>query len=73
LDDGLAKDPPLSPEEESTIVQGPLADVLTHVGQLHALRRLVGAPVAPEAYTRADIRIGRLGLDDQAPPGTIRR
>jgi hypothetical protein len=73
LDDGLAECPPLDPEDESAIVQGPLADVLTHIGQLHALRRLVGAPVSPEAYTRADIRIGRVGLDDQAPPGTIRR
>ena len=60
--------PALAPETELMILQGPLADVLTHVGQLHALRRLAGAPVAPEAYTKADIRIGRIDLDAQAPP-----
>jgi hypothetical protein len=49
------------------VLQGPLADVLTHVGQLAMLRRLAGAPVAPENFIHADVRADRLG-PDQPPP-----
>ncbi len=35
------------------LVQGPLADALTHVGQLLLLRRLAGVPAPPESYYRA--------------------
>jgi hypothetical protein len=44
-----------------TIFQGPVADALTHVGQLAMLRGLFGAAVRPEAYARATIRVGRVG------------
>jgi hypothetical protein len=50
------------------LVQGALADSLTHVGQLAMLRGAAGAPVRPESYARAEIVVGRVGLD-QAPPG----
>ena len=50
------------------LVQGPLADALTHVGQLAMLRGMAGAPVRPESYARAEIVAGRVG-PDQAPPG----
>ena len=50
------------------IIQGPLADTLTHTGQLAMLRGMAGAPVKPESYARAAIVPGRVGLD-QAPPG----
>ena len=50
------------------LIQGPLADALTHVGQLAMLRGMAGAPVRPESYARADIVAGRVGLE-QAPPG----
>jgi hypothetical protein len=50
------------------LIQGPLADALTHVGQLAMLRGAAGAPVRPESYARAEIVAGRVGLD-QAPPG----
>ena len=50
------------------LVQGPLADALTHVGQLAMLRGMLGHPVRPESYARAEIVAGRVGLD-QAPPG----
>jgi hypothetical protein len=50
------------------LIQGPLADALTHVGQLAMLRGMAGAPVRPESYARAEIVAGRVGLD-QAPPG----
>jgi hypothetical protein len=48
------------------LIQGPLADALTHVGQLAMLRGMAGAPVRPESYARAQITVGRVGLD-QAP------
>jgi hypothetical protein len=49
------------------IIQGPLADALTHVGQLALLRGLAGAPVRPENYARAEITAGSVGLDQPAP------
>jgi hypothetical protein len=50
------------------LIQGPLADALTHVGQLAMLRGMAGVPVRPESYAKASIAIGRVGLD-QPPPG----
>ena len=50
------------------LIQGPLADALTHVGQLAMLRGMAGAPVRPESFARAEIVAGRISLD-QAPPG----
>ena len=48
------------------LIQGPLADALTHVGQLSMMRGAAGLPVKPESYARADIVPGRVGRD-QAP------
>ena len=48
------------------LIQGPLADTFTHVGQLSMLRGMSGAPVRPESYARADIVPGRVGRE-QAP------
>jgi len=53
--------------EVSRLLQGPLADALTHVGQLAMLRRLDGAPLQGENYFAAEVTAGRLG-PDQAPP-----
>ena len=66
FDARLASDAPLGcrPEE---LFQGPIADALTHVGQLALLRRLAGAPVRAENYFKADIAAGRVGAD-QTPP-----
>jgi hypothetical protein len=50
------------------LIQGPLADALTHVGQLAMLRGMAGAPVRPESFARAEIVAGRVSLE-QAPPG----
>ena len=47
------------------LIQGPLADALTHVGQLHAMRRKAGAPIAAMNYIKADIQAGRTALADQ--------
>ena len=53
------------------IVQGPLADVLTHIGQLAMMRRLHGHPVPPQSYLRAQVRPGVTG-PDQPPPAPRR-
>ena len=45
------------------LFQGPVADALTHVGQIAMLRRVAGAPVRGENYFRADIVPGRVGAD----------
>ncbi len=62
----LASDAPLHAPPER-LFQGPVADALTHVGQIATRRRLAGAPVRGENYFRADIVAGRVG-PDQAPP-----
>jgi len=49
------------------LFQGPLADALTHVGQIAQLRRIAGAPIKGENYFRAEIVAGRVGLE-QTPP-----
>jgi len=49
------------------IFDGPVADALTHTGQIAMLRRMAGAKIRGESYFRADIVTGRVGLD-QAPP-----
>src|SRR5215471_17424152 len=45
------------------IFSGPIADALTHTGQLATLRRLAGCPMKGESYAQADIVIGRIGLE----------
>lgn len=52
---------------EEALFQGPLADVLTHIGQIALLRRLAGYPMRAENYFRAEIVAGRVG-PEQAPP-----
>ena len=49
------------------LIQGPLADALTHVGQLAMLRGMAGVAVRPESYAKAAITIGRVGRDQAAP------
>lgn len=56
--------PPGHPSQ--VIFQGPIADALTHVGQLALLRGLAGTPVRPESYGRARIEIGRVGREQSA-------
>jgi hypothetical protein len=66
LDEALRGDMPDDGSMEK-LIQGPLADALTHVGQLAMLRGLSGAPIRPESYARAVIEPGRVGLDQAAP------
>ena len=47
----------------AVIFQGPVADALTHVGQLALMRGMMGSPVRPESYARASVTAGRVGLE----------
>lgn len=49
------------------IFQGPIADVLTHIGQIAMLRRLADSPVRAENYFQAEIETGRVGHDQETP------
>ena len=66
FDARLASDAPLGSSAEQ-LLQGPVADALTHIGQLAMLRRMAGGPVRGENYFRAGVQVGRVG-PDQAPP-----
>jgi hypothetical protein len=66
FDDYLASADPIHAPAEK-LFQGPIADALTHVGQIAMLRRMAGGPVKAENYFVADIVAGRVGAD-QTPP-----
>jgi len=66
LDKQLASSAPLGCIPEK-LFQGPVADALTHIGQISMLRRLASAPVRAENYLRADIKTGRVGAKQTAP------
>ena len=66
FDEYLRSDQLLGVSSEK-LFQGPIADALTHVGQIAMLRRLAGAPVKGENYFRAGIAAGRVGPDQAAP------
>jgi hypothetical protein len=67
LDQYLASGAPLACEPQR-LFQAPIADALTHVGQIAMLRGLAGAPMRGENYFKADIAAGRVGAE-QSPPG----
>jgi hypothetical protein len=66
FDERLASSKPLgcSPEK---LFQGPIADALTHIGQLAMLRRMAGSPVRGENYFKAEISAGKVGRAQVAP------
>jgi hypothetical protein len=66
LDQQLAAVEP-SKESLEKLIQGPLADALTHIGQLAMLRGIAGAALRPESYAKAEIVIGRVGPEQAAP------
>jgi hypothetical protein len=59
LDSYLASGSPLSCPVEK-LIQGPVGDALTHVGQLVMLRRMAGSPARAESYFTAEIIPGRV-------------
>src|SRR5215510_8345014 len=66
FDEYLASDGKLDASCER-LFQGPVADALTHVGQIAMLRRIAGEPMKGENYSRAKIEAGRVGADQKTP------
>lgn len=62
FDRRLASGEPL-PAPPSRLFQGPVADALTHTGQIAMLRRAAGHPVQGENYFVAGIEIGQIGFE----------
>jgi hypothetical protein len=63
----LDSETPLKDTTEEKILQGPLADAMTHAGQLAMLRRLAGSPVPPENFVKADIQPNNLTANQPDP------
>ena len=66
FDDFLASSQTIQVPMEK-LFQGPIADALTHVGQIAMLRRMAGDPVKGENSFVADIQSGRVGADQAKP------
>ena len=66
FDELLASAQPLACSCER-LFQGPIADALTHVGQIAMLRRMAGAAIRGENYSKAQIEKGRVGAEQAAP------
>ena len=66
FDQRLSSEAPLACSVEG-LFQGPIADSLTHVGQIAMLRRLAGCPVRGENYFKAEIAAGRVGPEQAKP------
>ncbi len=66
----LASGAPLQAPIER-LLQGPVADALTHVGQLAMLRRMAGCATKGENFYVAEIVPGRTGPDQPAPVKTF--
>jgi len=66
FDDYLGGSEPLSAPPDR-LFQGPVADALTHTGQLTMLRRLAGSAIKGENYAKAEIVLGNISLSQPAP------
>jgi hypothetical protein len=66
FDSYLSSQSPLSVPPEK-LFQGPIADALTHVGQIAMLRRMAGCPIKGENYFKAEIVAGRVGAEQTGP------
>lgn len=58
----LASESPLACPMEK-LIQGPIGDALTHVGQIVMLRRMAGKPVRVEGYFTAEIIAGEVNIE----------
>ena len=65
FDDYLASENELHCSAEK-LFQGPVADSLTHIGQIALLRRMAGGAVKGENYYVAEIEVGRVGPDQSS-------
>lgn len=66
FDDYLDSDAALH-ESPEKLFQGPVADSLTHIGQIAMLRRLAGVPMRGENYYVAQVASGQVGSQQPAP------
>lgn len=66
FDRRLASGAPLAVSPEK-LFQAPIADALTHTGQIAMLRRLAGCPAKSENYFVASVEVGRVGASQAAP------
>jgi hypothetical protein len=55
------------PVSAEKLFQGPIADALTHTGQIAMLRRMAGCPMRGENYFRAEITAGHVSKDQAEP------
>lgn len=63
----LESDAPLRGTTSARLLQGPLADAMTHAGQLAMLRRLAGSPIPPENFIVAAIEAEKVGPEQPEP------
>ena len=66
FDRRLATGAPLGVSQEQ-LFRGPIADALTHTGQLAMLRRLGGCKITGENYFVAQVAVGRVGAEQARP------
>jgi hypothetical protein len=66
LDQRLASPEPMACTAEK-LFQGPIADALTHIGQIALLRGIAGHPIGGENYSVAAIEEGRVGSEQAKP------
>lgn len=66
LDACLASGKPLQVTAQR-LVQGPVADAFSHVGQLAMLRRMASDAIRSENYSVAEIAVGRVGAEQATP------
>lgn len=52
---------------DEQFLQGPLADAMTHAGQLALLRRMSGDPIPPENFIAASIDAANVGATQALP------
>ena len=72
FDDYLASDQPMHAAAEP-LFQGPIADALTHVGQIAMLRRLAGSKTCGENFFVAKITVGQVSEEQPAAVHPYRR
>jgi hypothetical protein len=67
LVDLLFNDKGLNDITEEQLLQGPLSDAMTHIGQISYLRRLYGSPVPSENFIYARIGLDNVGSNQPMP------
>jgi hypothetical protein len=53
--------------QPKNLLQGPLSDSMTHIGQIAMLRRIFGSPIPPENFVFANISSNNLSRNQSEP------